>query len=253
MAKQIALGVVVVIALVFAAEAGTVDSITNQKRWQGVEANFCPTCVSFSEQAINELLNIILNAGVVGGCSEVCSLLADKTGSQPLGQICSFLCDIVGVEVFSNLIQKADLDPIYFCELLNICPAMDGGDAMIATIGTSPMKGPAGTTFNVNVMIDTVNGTGTGEMDVDVETLDGVPLGSSFLLEAQAAGSHYNAKVQINATPDPSCDPMSQPCENWLPGNYTVTVAVCNGECNSKHPHSQVYDEKKTMFTITEN
>ena len=27
--------------------------------------------------------------------------------------------------------------------------------------------------------------------------------------------------------------------------------AVCNGECGSKHPHSQIYDEAQTTFTIT--
>lgn len=40
------------------------------------------------------------------------------------------------------------------------------------------------------------------------------------------------------------------PCEEWLSGMYNVTVMICNGECNSHHPHSQVYDTIKNSFQI---
>ena len=49
---------------------------------------------------------IYSDAGVVGGCREVCGLLANKTGSSTLGTVCTILCDIVGVREFANLIQK---------------------------------------------------------------------------------------------------------------------------------------------------
>ena len=83
--------------------------------------------------------------------------------------------------------------------------------------------------------------------------------------------------VKLNAQPNPDCDPSQGPCEMWLPGVYNVTfgklsvcvrvcmkcvlcisltlsvssVAICNGECGSKHPHSKVYDTASTKFTIT--
>ncbi|KAF6029227.1 hypothetical protein EB796_012463 [Bugula neritina] len=94
------------------------------------------------------------------------------------------------------------------------------------------------------------NGTGTGELDVQIDTVDGIPLASSYLLEAQAAGT-YSANIKVQAKTDPSCDPTQQPCENWLPGNYTLTVTICNGECGSKHPHSQIYDMKSVTFEVS--
>lgn len=46
--------------------------------------------------------------GVVGGCSALCSVVQNKTGSQPVGAVCDILCDLVGVQEFSKLIDKYD-------------------------------------------------------------------------------------------------------------------------------------------------
>ena len=34
----------------------------------------------------------------------------------------------------------------------------------------------------------------------------------------------YNANLNIQATPDRSCDPSVHPCEQWLPGTYQVKI-----------------------------
>lgn len=54
--------------------------------------------------------------------------------------------------IFSDLISffflffnRADLDPIYFCELLKTCPIKDDGDAKITSFTVSPQSGPQGT------------------------------------------------------------------------------------------------------------
>ena len=130
------------------------------------------------------------------------------------------------------------------------------------------------------------NGTGTGEIGIDIDTVDGIPLGDSFLNLPQPAGifiyslcllclnsflkGTYGTKISIKAEPDPDCDPTQGPCEQWLPGEYKVSMgmsyfstlslffktffffaAICNGECGSKHPHSKIYDIGRTNFTIT--
>jgi hypothetical protein len=46
---------------------------------------------------------------------------------------------------------------------------------------------------------------------------------SAFLEQEQKPGA-YNTQFKLQAEPDPSCDPTQQPCENWLPGLYTVHV-----------------------------
>ncbi|XP_064603681.1 countin-1-like [Liolophura sinensis] len=215
-----------------------------------VGLDLCPTCIDFTGQAINTLLNIILNAGVVGTCGELCQLLEQKTGSQALGAVCDILCDVVGIEEFIKLIEKADLDPIYFCELLKVCPIFDNGDAKITMLSVTPSRGPQGTTFVVDLEFVSKNGTGTGQIDLEILAVDGLPLGDAFLNKQSPPGT-YGLKFNIKAEPDPNCDPTQQECEQWLPGNYVVKVAVCNGECGSAHPHSKIYDQNSTNFTLT--
>ncbi|XP_066281985.1 countin-3-like [Branchiostoma lanceolatum] len=214
-----------------------------------VDLDLCKFCIDFSQQAIQQLLNIILQVGVVGTCADLCQALADKTGSQALGVACNLLCDIEGVKEFVNLIEKADLDPIYYCELLKQCTIKDDGDAKITSLGVNPMSGPQGT-FIIDVEYESKNGTGTGELVVDIDTVDGIPLGQGFITEAQEAGK-YGQKISLKAEPNPDCDPTQGPCESFQPGNYGVRVAICNGECGSKHPHSKIYDQGMTNFTIT--
>lgn len=216
-----------------------------------VSADLCPLCVQFTGQAINQLLNIILNGAVVGSCGALCGALAQKTGNQALGEICNLLCDIEGVEEFIKLVQKADLDPIYFCELLKTCPIFDSGDATIDKITVDPASGPQGQK-TITISYTSKNGTGTGELGISIETVDGIPIGQRFLQEPLPAGS-YNKTLNLKAEPDQNCDPTQGPCERWLAGNYTVVAEICNGECGSAHPHSQVYDKNTGMFEITEN
>ncbi|KAL5009221.1 hypothetical protein ScPMuIL_014802 [Solemya velum] len=214
-----------------------------------LDGQVCSLCVGLSTEGLEQLLNIILNFGIIRSCGEVCEALADKTGSQILGVACNFACDFVGVKYFVEAARKADLDPIYYCELMDLCPINDKGDAKFTNLVVTPPSGPQGL-FNIDIGYSSVNGTGTGQLDVFIYTVDGVPIGHSFLLEAQEPGS-YDGNIQLNAVPDPNCDPVAEICERWLPGQYTVETTICNGECGSKHPHSQIYDTANTTFEIT--
>jgi len=217
---------------------------------KNVGADLCPTCILFAEDSLNVLLNIILDSGILGTCQTVCQALATKTGSAILGTICDLVCDIVGIDEFIHIIEKADLDPIWYCEMAKLCPVNDHGDAKIKTFAITPPSGRKGTTFNIDLSFQTVNGTGTGQLEIDIKTPDKIPLGADFLLEAKKPGT-YGERISLKAQPDPQCDPTMEPCEQWLPGTYTVTIYVCNGECGSKHPHSSIYDTATGTFTIT--
>ncbi|CAG2191832.1 unnamed protein product [Mytilus edulis] len=160
-----------------------------------VGADLCPTCVSFTGQAINTLLNLILQGGVVGTCGALCSALAQKTGSQALGEVCDLICDIAGIEEFIKLIEKADLDPIYFCEEMNLCPVKDDGQ------------------FSIDFTYVSVNGTGTGEIVLEVETVDHIPVEGSFLHELADAGS-YPQSVKLKAKPDLTVTPHKDHVRN---------------------------------------
>jgi hypothetical protein len=219
---------------------------------QRVGIDLCLACVEFAGQALNELLNIILNAGVIGGCADLCSLLDEKVHSKLIETVCNLVCDYVGVKTFIDLIEKADLDPIYYCELLKICPVKDDGDAHILSFVVKPHDVVYGTRFHIEMLFQTTKGTGTGEIDLEIDTQDGVPVVDDEFEEPLGPGA-YNVTWPIDARPNPNCDPMQEECENWLPGNYTAHVAICNGECGSSHPHSQIYDTAKTTFNVVKN
>ena len=87
-----------------------------------VGLDVCPTCINVAEQSINILLNLILDSGIIGTCGTLCQALADKTGSQALGAVCDIVCDFLGIDEFIKLLDKADLDPIWYCEIAKLCP-----------------------------------------------------------------------------------------------------------------------------------
>jgi len=215
-----------------------------------VRLDLCPTCINIAEQSINILLNLILDSGIIGTCGTLCQALAEKTGSQVIGTICDLVCDAVGIDEFIKLLDNADLDPIWYCEIAKLCPVNDHGDAKITKFSILPASGPQGTTFSIDLTYVSLNGTGTGELVIDIHTPDRIPLGSGFLAEAKKAGT-YEERITVKAEPDPQCDPTQEPCEEWLPGVYNVTVQICNGECGSKHPHSAIYDSAKGSFQLT--
>ncbi|KAK0060817.1 countin-1 [Biomphalaria pfeifferi] len=156
-----------------------------------VGADFCKMCINFSGQAINELLNIILNMGVVGTCADICGLVEQKTGSEVLGAVCNILCDIAGVEEFVKLVEKADLDPIYLCELLKTCPVFDGGDATLTQFAVNPSSGPQGKkTLNFNFV--SKNGTGTGEIYLFINTVDKIPV---ELCNGECGSKHPHSRI----------------------------------------------------------
>lgn len=189
--------------------------------------SFCGACIDFADQALNFLLNYVLNVGVVGGCAEICAYAEKITGNKLVGAVCNALCDLVGIEEFIKVIEEADLDPIWYCELLHACEIFDQGDANITSFTVNPQRGPQGD-FIITADWFTKNGTGTGEIYLGIKTVDGVPVETSFLQEPQKPGK-YTLQIKLNATPDPDCDPTQQECENWYPGNYKVEM----GESNS--------------------
>ena len=93
----------------------------------------------------------------------------------------------------------------YLIELF-LCVVNDNGDAKITTFSITPPSGVKGTTFNIEFAYVSKNGTGTGELDIDIHCPDRMPVGASFLLEAKKAGT-YTEKISIKAEPDPRCDP----------------------------------------------
>ena len=49
---------------------------------------------------------LLADAGVVGGCGELCQLLDEKVNNKVLDAVCNLLCDYVGIKEFIDLIEK---------------------------------------------------------------------------------------------------------------------------------------------------
>ena len=80
-----------------------------------------------------------------------------------------------------------------------------------------------GSKFRVELLFQTKNGTGTGEIDLLINTVDGIPVGENELEEPLKPGA-YSVSWTIDAKPNPNCDPSQELCEEWLPGNYIANV-----------------------------
>ena len=85
--------------------------------------DLCPECIEESVEVINVLLNLILDEGIIESCTALCGALANRTGSVIIGDLCSVACEAFGIDEFVKVIIKMDLDPIWYCEILDLCPS----------------------------------------------------------------------------------------------------------------------------------
>jgi hypothetical protein len=208
----------------------------------GADPAWCPTCVSFISQSINQLLNIIANAGVIGGCADLCGLLPNQVEAT----VCDLVCAVVGLQAFVDLVEDADPDPIWICEEVDICPVNDKAAAAFTSVTVSPKAGPQGTSFTVNADFKVTNTIGTGELDFAVvpPAQDGFVFGSGELIVNVAPGA-YGVKIGPIST-----QPNEQ--EAFGPGSYQVQVFICEGACGSTHSNSFQLAYGSVNFTITQ-
>jgi len=155
-------------------------------------------------------------------------------------------CGLVGIKAFAAAIQKADLDPIYLCEELKICTADDNGAGKIDSITVSPQSAAQASTFAGDLQVTVTNHTGAGEFRFEIKGGEDQPSGASSVYPELAPGS-YGVKINIDTTP--SQDPTQG--AQWVPGDYSLSGAFCMGMCGSDHPHSKVFGEAGTNFTVT--
>jgi hypothetical protein len=94
----------------------TVQSGNNGLDW-------CPQCIDTWDDLVEVVLDIILQYGVIDSCGHLCDIVTEKTGSGLLGFICDMGCDFLGLEEFVKIMNKADIDPIYYCETMHLCPS----------------------------------------------------------------------------------------------------------------------------------
>jgi len=208
------------------------------------DTSICESCVKVGNQGLTKLLNQIINVGIVGGCGAVCSALPTPTEQKA----CDAICTIVGINEFAKVINNCDLDLIYACELLKACPAgSDDASISVDAAVALPAAGPIGTQFELQLQFTTVNATGVGEVEIQVQGPTGAPISGSFLNTGFAPGK-YSSNITFTAKDNPT----SEPPLIWRPGNYPFVFKMCQGECDSKHPHSKVFGTTGGSIQITQ-
>mmetsp|Transcript_56858 Transcript_56858/g.179867 ORF Transcript_56858/g.179867 Transcript_56858/m.179867 type:complete len:191 (+) Transcript_56858:651-1223(+) len=182
---------------------------------------------------------------------------------------------MVGIKVFEEAVEQADLDPIYYCQLISMCQVAPGGKVALGGIDIVPGQGPAyaddprpvhpsiyplyaavpyipstppplqivvcrGALFAVTASGRVDSPTSSGEIVLDI-----LPAGKE-IVDAVATAREV--------TPGLPTGPWTM---TWtlgggvLPGEYRARVRLCGGECGSKHPHAEVYAEAEAPLTVT--
>lgn len=88
-----------------------------------VGVDLCPDCINEVVVVINVLMNAILDEGILQSCGDLCGFVANKTGSKILADMCDVACDAFGIDEFVKLLINLDIDPIYYCQILKMCPS----------------------------------------------------------------------------------------------------------------------------------
>jgi hypothetical protein len=198
----------------------------------------CLPCVTFMSDCLEELEEIIANGGIIGGCAYLCGLLKNNIYVT----ICEILCDVVGIDLFIHLIEKADLDPIWICQEITVCPVHDGTGSVDSVVVTPP-SGPVGSEFECNADFTIDTEVGTGEVVIEIEG-PGTLVGDGEVF-AELEPNKYQIGFQWKTEPQ---DPEPE----WLPGTYKTIIALCEGQCGSKHSHTKTLGEGVTYFNLTE-
>jgi len=117
--------------------------------------------VDFFDEFLNTLLNAALQIGVAGTCEELCGYVPNQYAQV----FCTLVCLGVGIDEFINFLNDADLDPIYLCSELDICPRDTCGATgctQITSVRVSPSAGKLRTLFTFEVTLKALKNTGTG-------------------------------------------------------------------------------------------
>lgn len=212
------------------------------------EVSLCNPCFQIGGQGINQLLNYILNVGVVGGCGSLCAAAIPAGGAVAIG--CELVCAAVGVKEFVKAIEKVDLDPIYFCEVVHACPAAPD-DAYLEYIQAAalPAAVPKGQDIQMAVDLNVTNDTGVGEFSISIDGPgSATPLGQSFFIKDGIPSGEQMLSVTLTLKDGKDDQGMPKTFEE---GVYNFTFHVCQGECGSKHPHSKDFGVVSGTFNVT--
>jgi hypothetical protein len=171
---------------------------------------------------------------------------------DPIVLACNVACDYVGIRVFVKLVEEADLDPIFLCESLHLCPVHDCKAPVCVSFNSThcvPPKAKLETLINVVSTLQVYNETGVGEIMLLLTKPQqaGTAMAGAIVPDGFKPGT-YQVDFQIDTTSDPEpIPPIVFPA-----GTYQVEFLACQGSCGSKHAHTRLLAHVNTTFELFE-
>lgn len=204
----------------------------------------CEDCLKAADDLVQALLNYLINHAVIGTCDDLC----EKVPTD-LQLICVVGCDIVGIKTFLKILSHRDIDPIWYCEAVDLCPVHNcvGTCLQVQNFTVVPKTAKIGSTITGYIDFQVFNQTGTGETLIDLTfpaSADEGTISSAFLNVGYEPGLYsFNFTLSTQNKQDDDA-------AVFVPGQYQVTVGFCEGECGSKHPNSRIFDVVTANFTL---
>jgi hypothetical protein len=222
-------------------------SITRLSELHKPQLDACPFCVNLMDQTLNQLLNIILNVGVLGSCNQLCNYLSEYGTVAVMG--CNLLCDYVGIEGFIKLINMAELDPIWMCDEIGVCTVNDCKAktcALFENTRVSPQKAHKGDNVTLTTILNVLNATSTGELEFLVLSNITVPIVDGELVSQGFKPGRYAIQVVLPLVDQDDPDfPVI-----FGKGKYQFNVEACEGLCGNHHSHERRLAKTSPEFEI---
>lgn len=191
----------------------------------------CEGCNKFLDYGLQKLVGAL-----EGGIPASCAALCEKAFSNNIeGEVCLGLCTLGGLYEFINILDTADISPVWMCIEIHACPqttcTSDCATVSNFVVSPSPVTPPA----VVDISYDITFAKGVGVVTTTAQFAFG-PAGvnqtqwqadSESMIISPTAGVKYQVKLQSHT--EVSEGQGQNVCAD--PGNYNSTFVVCQGQC----------------------
>ncbi|EGG20752.1 countin-like protein [Cavenderia fasciculata] len=201
-----------------------------------VRTDICLPCVDFFNSYLPTIIKIVTDYGVIESCSKICGYL----NSTVEADVCTGLCDLVGVNEFWKIFLLDDINPIYACQMVTACVTPKSPAANFDSVTMTPTVGVPGDTFTISLNFTVVNATGVGQF--------------SYIVYYVATQSKYMYSLTFDSYPPGSYNQnftFSTKNNATFPlGDYPVALMMCSAECGTHTPYSVPLNETQVVFTL---
>jgi len=196
----------------------------------------CLPCIQFMQTKMSIMMKIISDVGVVEDCPTLCKYLNDSISVDT----CNQLCSIDGIDTFWKTFERANIDPIWGCQLLDACKVTPYPAAEFLDIAIIPSNGPPGTLVKFQILFTAINATGVGQVAYVVY----FPSGAQKYIYTQSFDDYPPGDYQINLSFQTDAN------SSFPVGQYPVVFSLCGGYCGGLSPSSKILAATESGFSL---